>query len=76
MILPQTAIEAKALLEGEVMRGAFEAVERRFISEWMDADTIERREMAHAKVVGLAEVRRQLRTVLQNGEYASLTDER
>ena len=47
------------------------AAEAVFIKEWKAADSIERREMAHAKTVGLAEVRRQLRTILGDGEYGS-----
>jgi hypothetical protein len=53
------------------MKGVWAEAEARFIREWKDADSTERREMAHAKVVGLAEVRRALRTILQNGEHGS-----
>lgn len=69
--LPPEAREAKALLEGAVMAEVWTSAEARFVKEWKDADTVERREMAHAKVVGLAEVRRALRTILANGEHGS-----
>lgn len=69
--LPQTAYDAKQLLQGEVMQEVWEVAEGRFIAEWKDADTVERREIAHAKVMGIAEVRRALRAILQNGEHGS-----
>lgn len=69
--LPPKAREAKSLLEGEVMAEVWTTAEATFIAEWKEADTTARREMAHAKVVGLAEVRRLLRAILANGEHGS-----
>lgn len=69
--LPPRAREADSLLNGEVMAEVWEHAEATFVREWMNAETVERREMAHAKVVGLAEVRRLLRAIISDGEYGS-----
>jgi hypothetical protein len=53
------------------MAEVWTTAEATFIAEWKEADTTARREMAHAKVVGLAEVRRLLRAILANGEHGS-----
>ena len=69
--LPQSAHEARQLLKGRVMMDAWAAAEELFVKEWKEADTTERREFAHAKVMGIAEVRRVLRIVLSDGEHGS-----
>lgn len=73
-VLPPRAREADSLLNGDVMADVWEHAEATFISEWKNAETVERREIAHAKVVGLAEVRRLLRAIISDGEYGSRAD--
>lgn len=70
------AEEANRLLHGPVFEDAYAATRKLFVDEWLEADTIEQRELAHAKVAGLVEVQRQLRRILSAGEYASRTDAR
>ena len=67
---------ARQLLEDPVMDYAFRQSEDAFIKEWRSAEDITRREMAWAKVQALDEVRRMLRAVLSQGQYAALSKDR
>ena len=70
------AEEANRLLNGPIMKEAFAEAEALFVKSWKESKTPEAREMCWAKVAGLDEVRRHLRRVKSQGEYASLnTDE-
>lgn len=70
------AEEASRLLNGPVFRDAFANAEARFIAAWRTCLEPEEREMYWAKVVGLDEVRRQLRRIVSQGEHASLSPDR
>lgn len=65
--------EAMRLLSGPVFAEAFDAAIDLFVEEWRKSKPEEtsKRELAWAKLQGLDEVRRQLRRIISQGEYAS-----
>lgn len=67
---------ARQLLEDQVMKDAFLGAEERFVKEWRATEPkeIARRETVWAQVQGLDEVRRQLRTILHEGQHAALSE--
>lgn len=65
------AEEASRLLHGPVFTDAYAATRELFITEWLEATTVQSRELCWAKVAGLAEVQRQLRRIVGDGEHAS-----
>ena len=69
------AEEALRLLSEPVFVDAFEATKALFTKEWLEADSVQSRELCWAKVAGLDEVRRQLRRIVGVGEHASQTPE-
>ena len=75
-VLIAEAQEAERLLNGPVFTKAYAATREHFIREWQEAKDVASRELAHAKVAGLAEVQRQLRRTISAGEHASRTDAR
>lgn len=64
------AEEALRILQGPVFSDALTAARESFIRDWEEADTVADREAAHAKVLGLTEVRRQLRRIISRGTVA------
>ena len=68
--------EADRLLAGPIFKEAFDEARAKFIDEWERAESTDRREYAHAKVTALTEVQRQLRRIVSQGEYASLSADR
>lgn len=63
--------EAKRLLNGPVMEKAFQMAESNFIESWKDSKEPEMRDLYWAQVQALQEVRRMLRRIISDGEYAS-----
>ena len=61
---------AKELMEDEMLKDAFAKVEASFRLEWLNGTTVATREEAHARTLGLTEVAKRLRVVLQNGRVA------
>ena len=68
--------EASRLLAGPIFKEAFESAHALFVAEWEQAESTARREYVHAKVTALVEVQRQLRRIVSQGEYASLSADR
>lgn len=64
---------ARRLLEDPVMEEAYDRAEQMFYKEWRSAEDITRREMSWAKVQALDEVRKQLRTILSQGQHAAMS---
>lgn len=65
---------AKQLLGDPIVTEVFNRCEAAFIKEWKEAKDTAERERSHAKVSVLDEVRRQLRTIQSEGEYAAAKD--
>lgn len=63
--------EASKLLNGRLFPEIMDEARQAFIEEWAAAEDTQRREMCWAKVAGLDEIERQLRRVVNEGEYAS-----
>lgn len=64
------AKHAEVLLRDEILLQAFLDAEETFTKAWKQADTPERREIEHAKVMALEEVQRVLRKYIANGKIA------
>lgn len=58
---------AKALLEDDMLRGAFTSAREKFTRQWEKAETVEARERCHALISALEEVEGQLRKVMDAG---------
>ena len=67
----QRGREASRLLDSEIMDEVWAAARLAFMEEWTKAETAVHREMCHAKVMGLEEVQRQLRRMVNEGEHTS-----
>jgi hypothetical protein len=69
----QDGLEAKALLENEVLMGAFAAVEEKAIAQWRGsfAEDHDEREQAYWLLHALDQVRTQLQITLDNGTIAA-----
>ena len=66
----QRGWHAKELMEDEMLKDAFAKVDASFRLEWLNGKTVADREVAHARTLGLTEVAKRLRVVLQNGRIA------
>jgi len=65
------ARQAALLDRNDAFQEALAATRALFIRTWEQAETTVEREMCWAKVVGLDEVQRQLRRIMQQGEVAA-----
>ena len=63
--------EANKLLNGKLFPEIMAEARVAFQEEWEAAQDLAHREMCWAKVAGLGEMERQLRRILNEGEYAS-----
>ena len=66
----QRGWHAKELMDDEMLKDAFAKVDASFRLEWLNGKTVAEREEAHARTLGLSEVAKRLRVVLQNGRIA------
>lgn len=71
--------EGKAIQEGDVMRSflenqivkdAFERVNKKYFAQFSSSDDADEISMVHARARALVDVARELRTVMDNGERA------
>lgn len=62
--------EAKDILDGDALYKALEETELNFLEEIKYGETVEKRELAHAKLLALDGVLYALREIRSEGEYA------
>lgn len=63
----QRGLRAKALLGDDMLLAAFESVRSKCAERWVNADTVEERELCHARYIAVAEVQAQLRKIMDAG---------
>lgn len=68
----ERAERASALLADPVLKEAFERARQAAIEDWIGGETTHDREEAWHRVHALAEARRMLRVMLDDGEHAKL----
>jgi ATP-dependent protease HslVU (ClpYQ) ATPase subunit len=61
---------AKRLMDDEILQEAFELAEEQTVADWKQSEEVGQREAAHAQIVALEKVQRELRTIISNGEHA------
>lgn len=58
---------AARLLNDELVQEAIQDTEKRLFDEWRNASSVECRERAHSKLLGLEELQRSLRIIMDDG---------
>jgi hypothetical protein len=62
---------AKSLLNDELLVAAFDATRARCIAAWESASTVEQRESFHARVLAVADIRKELLRIVNDGTHAA-----
>ena len=75
MSTPDTALRARAeeaqrILDGPVFAEAMREARESLIKDWIEGDTVAKREVAHGSIRALGEVQRQLRRIVNRGTVA------
>lgn len=63
-------LQAQRLLDDPLLQEAFETADGILVAQWRGATTPEERELVHAQVNGLLMVKRMLRKIIGDREYA------
>jgi hypothetical protein len=62
----------RAFLENQIVKDAFDRVNKKFFAQFSSSDDKDEIQMVHARARALVDVARELRTVMENGERAQI----
>lgn len=71
-----TAARLRAFLADDAVKGAMQGLERKYVTEWRQATTVEGRENAHAKMCVLEDFALQLMSINDAGKVAEFEKKR